>query len=52
MQQAKMGYPGFSDTHDVMRCQDTTAYFMAASGTTAGEFFNSFYTGNFAKISS
>jgi len=36
MQQAKMGYPGYSDTHDVMRCQDTTAYFMAASGSTAG----------------
>ena len=36
MQQAKMGYPGFSDTHDLMRCQDSTAYFFGA-GSTAGK---------------
>jgi len=36
MQQAKMGYPGYSETHELHRCQDTTAYFMGAVGTTAG----------------
>ena len=37
MQQAKMGYPGFSDTHDLMRCQDSTAYFFGPHST-AGKY--------------